>query len=62
MIICGTWDAILDQIRRTRPKRLSLHDFGPGKVNVCGIWDAILDQIRRTRLKKLHFQHFHPKK
>ena len=52
VIICGIWDAVLDQIRRTRLKKLNSHDFGSKKVNLYGIRDAILDQIRRTRLKK----------
>ena len=50
---CGIWDAILDQIRRTRLKKLNIHDFGSKKDEFHGIRDDILDQIRRTLFKKL---------
>ena len=55
---CGFRDAILDQIRRTRLKKVNFRDLYIKKLNFYGIWDAILDQICRTRLKKLKFYSF----
>ena len=54
----GFLDAILDQICRTRLKKVNICDFQLQKWNFHRFWDAILNQICRTRLKKVKFCDF----
>ena len=51
----GAVEPILDQIPRTRLKKLHVHDCCSRKMKFHGSGDAILKQIRRTRLKKVKF-------